>query len=235
MTRRWLPLALCSILGGCGLIVGPGSKYLADGAVDGPDADVDAGPGMDGGEIDDGGERPDVPTDPLPPVGSGVGLSDYRPVVGQTLRVTVGPYLDPNGDDVSVSYQWLDESGPIAGATSDSLELTQPPFGADGEISVRVTLDDGELQTVLEAGPARIEPPDLTAWELLAPPRSGIVGGAMGFFDARRQRLIYHAVNQDRSFGFWEMQLGGDEQRWVRLANVNDPGPSEFRTPIPDP
>lgn len=211
--RRLVPLALFGILSGCSLLVGPGEKYLSDGgAPDGGGLDGDVPP------LDGDAGPPDASTEPLPPVGSGVGLSDYRPVLGQTLRATVGPYFDPNGDPVSVSYQWTLAGSPIDGASTGTLRLDPADFGTGDAIGVTVTLSDGERETVLRAGPAVVADDETTRWRLLSPPRA--TDGSMGFLDPARQRLLYYAVDRGTFHGLWEMQLGGSEARWVRLDSV---------------
>jgi len=231
--RSAILFGLLAPLAGCSFIVSPGSDYLADGGGGGGrDAavpiDADAGP-FDAAPppVDaDAGPMIDASPDPMPPVGSGVGMSDYRPVLGQTLRALVGPYFDPNGDSVSVSYQWTRAGAPLSGETSDRLVLDEAAYAAGDDLGVTVTLSDGAMETTLEAGPAVIADDTVTRWRLLQPPRA--FDGVAGFLDTKRQRLLFNSASEDDVFGLWEMQLGVDEPRWVRLESVEGTQPDSL-------
>ncbi|MCA9606755.1 MAG: hypothetical protein KC619_14215 [Myxococcales bacterium] len=239
--RRAILLTVLVAASGCSLIVGPGNKYL-----DGSTA-LDGGPPPDGalpdgslpdGSLPDGASPDGGATDPLPPVGSGVGLSDYAPVPTQTLEVIVGPYRDPNGDPVTAQIQWTLDGADIAGQTSTRLDLGAVAATVGAEIGVRVTLSDGMLSTELRAGPATVQADDALRWRMLFPPRGQYASGSVGVFDSRRQRLLFHSLSEsDGPHGLWEYQLAqsGSPSRWVRLEHVSGDERANAGSVIEDP
>ncbi|HHH27394.1 MAG TPA: hypothetical protein ENK57_03455, partial [Polyangiaceae bacterium] len=230
--RTHLSLLLFVLLAGCSLIVGPGSKYL-----DGSPGTRDAGPDaqLPDGQIGtpDGGDA-GPPVEPLAPIGSGVGLSDYTPRPGDALEAYVGPFFDPNGDAVSVQYEWQLNGSPLTGEAGSSLIIPPAAAGMD-EYSLEVTLTDGTLSTTLRAGPAVVHDDTDLRWELLLPLRGGAAGFTTGIFDATHKRLIFFGAEDD--VGLWEAQLTGDggPPRWVHLESVSGALPRGERTVFPDP
>lgn len=239
--RRFTLIALALASSACSLIVGPGSKYL-----DGSAPPIDAGD-FDGGDLDGGARDGALPdgaspdggtTDPLPPIGSGVGLSDFQPVPDQVLTAVVGPYTDPNGDSVTVSIQWTRNGTALPGQTARTLDLAAVGASATEEFGVEVTFSDGTLTSMITAGPATVVDDDETRWRMLFPPRGPHANGGLGIFDARRQRLLFHALSEEGTpYGMWEHQLPAstsDDGRWVRVA-ASGPEPTAAGSVIADP
>ncbi|MGH2594990.1 MAG: metallophosphoesterase, partial [Actinomycetota bacterium] len=78
-----------------------------------------------------------------PPVVDTVVVNPAAPTTNQTLTATVTSH-DPDGQSVTLSYQWLKNGSPIAGATGSTLNLSVAGNGDRGDqLSVRVTASDG--------------------------------------------------------------------------------------------
>jgi hypothetical protein len=148
---------------GCSLLV-DGDRYLGGGVDAGP---TDAGPRDAAVPPEDGA----VPVDGGPsnraPVLGAVGLTSYDPVVGATLRAVPGPASDPDGDRVTLRYQWFRNDVAIEGAGSSV--LTTATFAADDRFRVEAWAFDGALESPrVTAGPVRLAP-DVTRWRPLMP------------------------------------------------------------------
>jgi len=87
-----------------------------------------------------------------PPTLSGVSISATSTDELGTLTAVAGPTSDPDGQTVTVSWQWQQAAADIVGATTDT--LTGSDFDAGDEITVIGTPHDG-----LEAGPAQTSAP----------------------------------------------------------------------------
>jgi uncharacterized delta-60 repeat protein len=64
------------------------------------------------------------------------------PVLSQLLGLTGTTTGDPDGDSVTLSYQWQADGGAISGATGSSYQLTLAELGKS--VTCRVTADDGQ-------------------------------------------------------------------------------------------
>jgi large repetitive protein len=78
-----------------------------------------------------------------PPVIHSVGIDDTSPATNDVVHAVVDA-VDPDGDPLTLSYQWYRNGTPIAGGTTAGLDLSQADHGDRGDqISVAVTADDG--------------------------------------------------------------------------------------------
>ncbi|MGE0787804.1 MAG: hypothetical protein AB7S26_19170 [Sandaracinaceae bacterium] len=233
MRLGWTMVALAglaSAMAGCTCAVDP-DHYL--------NGRRDAGP-LDDGEIPDGGpdaivNLPDAgdagpPTDPLPPVASGVGLSSYHPELNSSISAIVGPYFDPNRDAVTVSYQWYKNDSPITAGTAQALTLMSGQFAAGDAITLTVTFSDGALTTMRQVGPAIIQSDVIgnEMWEVVLPSHGRLAGNSEAAFDPTRQRFLWRAEAGPTERGVWEYQLPttGTSGRWVRLFGVQGAEPT---------
>ena len=81
------------------------------------------------------------------PVVDSVVVSPSAPKTNDTLTATVSTH-DPDGDPLTIRYQWRKAGTPITGETGPTLDLSQPGNGDRGEvISVGVTAFDGVAQS----------------------------------------------------------------------------------------
>lgn len=80
--------------------------------------------------------------DAAPAIAS-VAVDAQAPATDDTVRAAVAA-SDPDGDPISLAYQWTLNGMPIAGATGSSLDLSGPGNGDRGDrIAVEVTAGDG--------------------------------------------------------------------------------------------
>jgi concanavalin A-like lectin/glucanase superfamily protein/galactose oxidase-like protein/Big-like domain-containing protein/purple acid phosphatase-like protein len=83
-------------------------------------------------------------TDQAPVAGS-VSLAPTSPRTNQTLTATVSGFSDPDGDPLTYQYEWFRNGTQIAGATTATLNLSQPGNGDLGDrIRVEVYATDGK-------------------------------------------------------------------------------------------
>ena len=81
---------------------------------------------------------------PVNSAATGLPTISGNAVVGATLTAETGTIADANGlINVTFTYQWLADGGPISGATSQTLVPTSAHEGADIDVRVRFTDDDG--------------------------------------------------------------------------------------------
>ncbi len=79
------------------------------------------------------------------------------PRVGETLTANTSGISDADGlTNVTFTYQWLADGGPLSGATLPTLALTSANLGADIEVRVSFT-DDAGNNEVLTSDPVSIE------------------------------------------------------------------------------
>ncbi|MGE0787065.1 MAG: hypothetical protein AB7S26_15435 [Sandaracinaceae bacterium] len=223
-----LSLSVSSALAGCTCAVDP-DHYLTRRDA-GPDARVLRDGEVPDAALPDGGDA-GRPTDPLPPVASGVGFSDYRPAVGDALSAIVGPSFDPNGDAVQTLFAWSKNGMPITGATAASITLDAARFAVGDEVTLEVTFSDGSLTTTRAVGPAvLIDDTVRPRWELLLPPRGRQGGGGSLAFDTQRQRMLWRASTRETDLGLFEYQLprGSEMGRWVRMQGTQGAAPNAF-------
>jgi hypothetical protein len=78
------------------------------------------------------------------PVPGTVTVAPASPRTGQTVTATPSGFSDPDGDPLTYHYRWLKNGTPIPGATTASLDLSQPGNGDHGdEIRAEVYATDG--------------------------------------------------------------------------------------------
>lgn len=78
----------------------------------------------------------------LPPRVSSPGILSGTPEVGRTLTYSVGAATDGDGDPVRLSWRWLRDGAPIAGATGATYVVQRADRGRS--ISVELTASDDE-------------------------------------------------------------------------------------------
>ena len=87
---------------------------------------------------------------PVNTAATGLPVITGTPRVGETLTANTDDISDTNGlTNATFTYQWLADAGPISGATSQTLVPTSAHLGADVEVRVRFTDDDGFSETLL--------------------------------------------------------------------------------------
>jgi PKD repeat protein len=80
-----------------------------------------------------------------PPVVDAASIDQSSAKTNDTLTTTVSSH-DPNGDPVTLSYQWFKNGSLLAGATGSSLNLSVAGNGGKGDsITVSVTPNDGTV------------------------------------------------------------------------------------------
>ena len=90
------------------------------------------------------------------PVISSVGVDPATPTTDQTVHAAVGAG-DPDGDPISLAYQWAVNGTPVAGATDATFDLSVPGNGDRGDqVSVSVTASDGAMTAEATSAPATI-------------------------------------------------------------------------------
>jgi hypothetical protein len=136
-------------------------------------------------------------TDQPPTLGT-VSISPAAPRTNQTVTATPAGFTDPDGDPITYHYQWFKNGTPIAGATTNSLNLALAANGDLGDkIRVEVYATDGRgaasdaaiststvTNTAPTAGTAAVRP---------APPSTNDVVTAVpsGFADLDGEELTY--------------------------------------------
>ncbi len=206
---------------GCTLLIN-GNQYVGNG--------TDAGPGDDGGPDHDGGPGVDsavdasVDTGPhvnRPPVLLTVGLDNYRPMVGETVRALAGRTFDADGDATSVHYQWFVNGAIRSAATTATLDThTLAPGDL---IHVEAWANDG---TVDGARVSTADVPTLTSttrWRQLLPNEGDQLPAMV--WDAPNQRAVRFADG-----GLWEYAIEGTAMRVSLLPTTGTPPPSSEET-----
>jgi len=90
------------------------------------------------------------------PVISSVGVDPAMPTTDQTVHAVVDA-SDPDGDPVSLAYQWAVNGTAIPGATDATFDLSVPGNGDRGDqVSVSVTASDGAMTTESTSVPETI-------------------------------------------------------------------------------
>jgi hypothetical protein len=198
---------------GCTLLVN-GNQYVGNGNDGGPgsdggpgnDAAVDAGPNHDGG----GGNTA--------PVLLGVGLDNYRPMVGEAIHALPGRAYDAEGDTTSVHLQWYVNGAMRTGATSASLSTSGMSPG--DVIHVEAWVNDGMLDS------AHVQSADVTLldavtrWRQLLPNESGRL--PLMVWDAPNRRAVRFVDGNA-----WEYTLEGTNLRVTLLPTTGTPPPSD--------
>lgn len=149
------------------------------------------------------------------------GVNNYRPVLGQRVRVVIDEIFDADGDLATPRFRWFANGEPLAGQSSDELRLADVPVSVGDELSVEVFGHDGE-----EAGDA-VTIRGITVrenkprWESLSPAFS--VQSAAAFFpDPSGKRWLFVSRGD-----LWEMveQANGDRRvTWLGPSQ----GPPSF-------
>lgn len=202
---------------GCTLLI-DGNQYVGHGT--GDDAAVDGGlPGDDSavdaaldGSVDTG---PHVNT---PPVLQGVGLDDYDPSIGQTVRALPGAVFDADGDATTLHYQWYVDGTSMSGATSAAFVTATLSAGA--HLRVEAWANDGMADSPhVSAGDVTVVA-DTTRWRQLLP-SSGDSLPRMAW-DEDDQRLVRFVDG-----GVWEYALVTGGMRIQRLVPTGTPPPDD--------
>lgn len=106
-----------------------------------------------------------------PPHVSGLGIQPSPATRREPLKVVVN-LDDPDGDEVTVSYQWIKNGMPISGATQATLDPSH--YGRGDLLSVEIVATDGEDSTpplrsaevdVLPAAPKFVSQAAPTNWK----------------------------------------------------------------------
>jgi hypothetical protein len=120
---------------------GRSNIWIVDRAVDnGPDPNENDGKLFEVSVPTSGGNQA--------PIVSSVTIDQDAPRTNDTLTATVSA-TDPDGDDVTLSYQWLKNGTVLSGRTSPTLDLSVAGNGDKGDaLAVRVTASDGSTQSV---------------------------------------------------------------------------------------
>ncbi len=79
-----------------------------------------------------------------PPAVTAIALATAPGASGTEVRATP-EYSDPDGDEVTCTYQWLRNGQAVAGATTPAFVVTN--LGAGDRVCVDVTADDGDLRS----------------------------------------------------------------------------------------
>lgn len=208
-TKRnvWLTLVALSLLSpGCTLLV-DASQYVGNGVDGGTVGDV--GPRPDGGDGGSGAnERPRV---------LGVGLDDYRPAVGETVRALVGGVVDPEGDATTTSYRWYRNGSVVSGMTANNFPTAGLAAGDTVHAEVWASDAMGEGVHVLSADATVIA--DESRWEQLLPSEGS--GLPVMAWDEEARRIV-RWVNG----GLWEYRIAGNGLTTVRLPFSGTPPPA---------
>ncbi len=154
------------------------------------------------------------------------GLSDYRPIEGETLEVIYAALSDPDGAEASVRVEWYlgtelvdHESGPRL-----VLDTRFPP---DSVIHARVIPVDagGAEGAPIETGEAIVQANTLR-WRQLEPNRvlSYRWFAAMGdvVYDAPRARALVFDYSAT-GLGVWEYAFLPEGNRWIQLHPTGTP------------
>lgn len=121
-----------------------------------------------------------------PPILTTVALDNYAPAVGETVRATPGPTIDPDSATRSVRYQWRRNDMPISGATSTLLATAA--LSAGDQISLEAWSDDGiDEGPHITIGPIELVDDD-TRWRPVAP--NGFDDFVQVFYDAPHRRHV---------------------------------------------
>ncbi len=196
LTRLAL-LATLAVAPGCSLIV-DGSRFLERGDAGGVVPDRD-------GEIVDR----DVGVVRAPPQITTVGLSQYAPIVGETLVAMPGPVYEPNGDRLTFTYRWLRRATPIDGADAKTYVVTAADEGASLAVEVTVSDRDGSSATV-RAASATVRP-YAPRWRELFPPLGQDIGLQTVFDPTHHRALLF------RNGDTWEIAATGSDLHVARL------------------
>jgi hypothetical protein len=96
------------------------------------------------------------PVADAPPVVGSASIDAASPATDDTIHAVVDA-TDPDGDPLTLSYQWLLNDVPLTGATDASLDLSVPGHGDRGDlITVVVTADDRAAKAAVTSDPVTI-------------------------------------------------------------------------------
>lgn len=162
-----------------------------------------------------------------PPVIATVGLTQYRPIEGETLQAFTGAMVDADGDAVSIRYTWLRNGVVLEGRTANRLDLGAIGAQAGDQIEVQVSVRDGMNDgNTVSAGPA-IVLENVTRWRQLLPERQ-LSGASVGVFDRANRRVLLAYYDWDSgSAELWEYSLDAPSPGFVQL-HPTGPRPGLF-------
>ncbi len=199
-------LAASLLSPGCTLLV-DANQYVGNG--------VDAGPVPDTGVVPDGGDG-GTATNERPRV-LGVGLDDYRPAVGETVRAIVGGVVDPEGDATTTSYRWYRNGSVVSGMTANNFPTASLAAGDTVHAEVWASDAMGEGAHVLSADATLVA--DETRWEQILPSEGN--GLPVMAWDEEARRVVRWVGG-----GLWEYRVSGTGLTIVRLPYSGTPPPS---------
>ncbi len=164
-----------------------------------------------------------------PPTIGTVGLSTYRPIVGDPIEALPGATLDPDGDPVRIVYEWYLDDARLAGASSSRL-MVDPSWTPGSRLRVEArAVDTSDAESAIVRSGDGIVLAGGTRWVELLPDRNAVVAGVR---DSRHERivlLVYRPmVGETR---LWEHDLGND--RFVQLRPEGAPASgSDFQNDV---
>jgi hypothetical protein len=171
-----------------------------------------------------------------PPTLSGLGLDRYRPVAGETIATIPALTSDPDGDAVTLRFEWLRNGTVIDGQTSSRLDLSRVTVAPGDSITVRATPRDasmGEGPSVT-AGPA-IVLEDITRWRQLLPDRAAGTPTLVAYDPAnRRALLMIGPPGPGGTPQIWEYALDDTSGRFVQLFPGGGDPPLLLAQPVYD-
>jgi peptidoglycan/xylan/chitin deacetylase (PgdA/CDA1 family) len=120
------------------------------------------------------------------------------PTTDQTMMATPSGFTDPQGDGLTLSYQWLVNGALVPGATGETLDLSQAGHGDRGDkVQVKVTATNAYGPTSVVSDPVTVADTAPTGGSVAITPADPVEGAALtatpsGFTDADADALSYH-------------------------------------------
>jgi hypothetical protein len=150
-----------------------------------------------------------------------VGLTTYRPIVGDRISAFSGPTNDPEGGPVAVRYAWFRNDTLIDGQVSNMLDTAG--FAPGDRVRVEATARDnmGAGNTV-GAGPAVVLE-DVTRWRALMPNRVLGIASFVAFDPANRRYIFGYAEDELMDVSVWEYAI--DDGVGGRFIQLHPTGP----------
>jgi hypothetical protein len=159
-----------------------------------------------------------------PPVLRSIGLSNYRPIVGDSLTALSPCGLeDPDGGTPTLHYEWRID-GELAGGSSSRLMLTSVAAGAEIVLTVYAEDTNGARSEAITVGPALVVSNE-TRWVQLLPDRAQV--RAM-IPDPERCRMLFVSRGQ-----LWEHDIPSN--RIVQLRPTGTLGDHNIPTVVTEP
>ncbi len=155
------------------------------------------------------------------PTVTSVSLSSYQPVLGASLVAQRGPVQDDDDDSVTTTFLWRRNGAVVPGATGNVLTLG-PGFASEDEVSVELTVSDGEETSApAVAGPVRLRA-DVSRWRQLLPDRRLDEAGFVAFDPLHRRFLLAPRDPSTGAIQLWELAI--DEAGQGTFAQLSPSG-----------